>query len=96
MLCVMSGVDVILDNIGGPYLQRNIDSLNFDGRLFIIGFMGGTVTEVNLVGMLARRLTVQGNYKMPSITFRLLKYTKTITAGMANSYYITSVETPSL
>ncbi|XP_058216926.1 uncharacterized protein LOC131327812 [Rhododendron vialii] len=53
-------VDVILDNIGGPYFQRNIDSLNMDGRLFIIGFMGGTVTEVNLLGLLARRLTVQG------------------------------------
>ncbi|KAA8515323.1 hypothetical protein F0562_018447 [Nyssa sinensis] len=54
------GVDVILDNIGGAYFQRNLDSLNVDGRLFIIGFMGGTVTEVNLVGLLARRLTVQG------------------------------------
>ncbi|KAF7119337.1 hypothetical protein RHSIM_Rhsim13G0174500 [Rhododendron simsii] len=53
------GVDVILDNVGGPYFQRNIDSLNMDGRLFIIGFMGGTVTEVNLQGLLARRLTVQ-------------------------------------
>ncbi|KAL7243849.1 hypothetical protein ACSBR1_016132 [Camellia fascicularis] len=53
------GVDVILDSVGGPYFQRNIDSLNFDGRLFIIGFMGGSVTEVNLLGMLARRLTVQ-------------------------------------
>ncbi|CAH9093583.1 unnamed protein product [Cuscuta epithymum] len=53
------GVDVILDNIGGPYFQRNIDSLNVDGRLFIIGFMGGTITEVNLAGLLARRLTVQ-------------------------------------
>ncbi|CAI9756509.1 unnamed protein product [Fraxinus pennsylvanica] len=53
------GVDVILDNIGGSYLQRNIDSLNFDGRLFIIGFMGGVKTEVNLTGLLARRLTVQ-------------------------------------
>ncbi|KAK6805391.1 hypothetical protein RDI58_003176 [Solanum bulbocastanum] len=42
------GVDVILDNIGGPYLQRNLDSLNVDGRLFIIGFMGGTMTQVNL------------------------------------------------
>ncbi|KAE9461784.1 hypothetical protein C3L33_06282, partial [Rhododendron williamsianum] len=42
------GVDVILDNVGGPYFQRNIDSLNMDGRLFIIGFMGGAVTEVNL------------------------------------------------
>ncbi|XP_059659515.1 uncharacterized protein LOC132306209 [Cornus florida] len=54
------GVDVILDNVGGPYFQRNLDILNVDGRLFIIGFMGGTVTEANLAGMLARRLTVQG------------------------------------
>ncbi|KAM0851919.1 hypothetical protein ACQ4PT_052124 [Festuca glaucescens] len=53
------GVDVILDNIGGSYLQRNLNSLAVDGRLFIIGFMGGVVTEVNLAVMLARRLTVQ-------------------------------------
>uniref|UniRef100_A0A453PZA8 Enoyl reductase (ER) domain-containing protein n=1 Tax=Aegilops tauschii subsp. strangulata TaxID=200361 RepID=A0A453PZA8_AEGTS len=55
----LPGVDVILDNVGGPYLQRNLDSLAVDGRLFIIGFMGGTVTEVNLQAMLARRLTIQ-------------------------------------
>ncbi|KAK1621319.1 hypothetical protein QYE76_026836 [Lolium multiflorum] len=53
------GVDVILDNIGGSYLQCNLNSLAVDGRLFIIGFMGGVVTEVNLAVMLARRLTVQ-------------------------------------
>ncbi|CAM0942826.1 unnamed protein product [Alopecurus aequalis] len=53
------GVDVILDNIGGSYLQRNLNSLAVDGRLFIIGFMGGTVTEVNLGVMLARRLSIQ-------------------------------------
>ncbi|XP_057963260.1 uncharacterized protein LOC131154477 [Malania oleifera] len=53
------GVDVILDNVGGPYFQRNLDCLNVDGRLFIIGFQGGTVTEVNLSCLLARRLTVQ-------------------------------------
>ncbi|KZV51980.1 hypothetical protein F511_08590 [Dorcoceras hygrometricum] len=53
------GVDVILDNIGGSYLQRNLESLNFDGRLFIIGFMGGTVTEINLSSLLIKRLTVQ-------------------------------------
>ncbi|KAJ4981212.1 hypothetical protein NE237_032049 [Protea cynaroides] len=53
------GVDVILDNVGGPYFQRNLDSLNVDGRLFIIGFQGGASTEVNLSGLLARRLTVQ-------------------------------------
>lgn len=55
-----AGVDVILDCVGAPYLQRNLDSLNIDGRLFIIGFQGGVVTEVNLGCLLARRLTVQG------------------------------------
>ncbi|XP_073027823.1 uncharacterized protein [Primulina eburnea] len=53
------GVDVVLDNIGGSYLQRNLESLNYDGRLFIIGFMGGAVTEVNLSSLLVKRLTVQ-------------------------------------
>lgn len=55
----MAGVDVILDHIGASYLKQNLESLNFDGRLFIIGFMGGTVAEVDLRVMLARRLTVQ-------------------------------------
>ncbi|CAL9074922.1 uncharacterized protein LOC135636915 [Musa acuminata AAA Group] len=53
------GVDVILDNVGGSYLQKNLDSLGMDGRLFIIGFMGGAATEVNLSCLLARRLTIQ-------------------------------------
>ncbi|CAM8934128.1 hypothetical protein QQ045_014752 [Rhodiola kirilowii] len=54
------GVDVILDCVGGPYFQKNLDSLNLDGRLFIIGFQGGPATQANLAGLLARRLTVQG------------------------------------
>ncbi|GLJ33405.1 hypothetical protein SUGI_0672350 [Cryptomeria japonica] len=53
------GVDVILDNMGGPYLQRNLDALGLDGRLFIIGFQGGSVTEINLSSIFARRLTIQ-------------------------------------
>ncbi|XXG70480.1 hypothetical protein AAC387_Pa06g3235 [Persea americana] len=53
------GVDVIMDNVGGPYFQRNLNSLNVNSRLFIIGFQGGTITEANLGCMLARRLTVQ-------------------------------------
>lgn len=53
------GVDVILDNVGASYLQKNLNSLSIDGRLFIIGFMGGAVTEVNLSSLLAKRLTVQ-------------------------------------
>ncbi|KAK7412283.1 hypothetical protein VNO78_03736 [Psophocarpus tetragonolobus] len=53
------GVDVILDCMGASYYQRNLDSLNFDGRLFIIGFQGGTTAQVDLRPLLAKRLTVQ-------------------------------------
>ncbi|ONK65975.1 uncharacterized protein A4U43_C06F2900 [Asparagus officinalis] len=53
------GVDVVLDHIGGPYLQRNLDSLAMDGRLFIIGCMEGMVADVNLSCLLSKRLTVQ-------------------------------------
>ncbi|KAL2341947.1 hypothetical protein Fmac_009887 [Flemingia macrophylla] len=54
------GVDVILDCMGASYYQRNIDCLNFDGRLFIIGFQGGFTTQADLRPLLAKRLTVQG------------------------------------
>lgn len=53
------GVDVILDCVGASYFQRNLDSLNLDGRLFIIGTQSGAVTQVDLRSILARRLTVQ-------------------------------------
>lgn len=53
------GVDVILDSIGASYFKRNLESLNYDGRLFIIGTMGGAVTELNLGSLLVKRLTVQ-------------------------------------
>ncbi|XP_054801283.1 uncharacterized protein LOC129305285 [Prosopis cineraria] len=54
------GVNVILDCMGASYYSQNLESLSFDGRLFIIGFQGGTSTEVNLASVFAKRLTVQG------------------------------------
>ncbi|CAN1284327.1 Quinone oxidoreductase PIG3, partial [Linum perenne] len=54
----IAGVDVILDCLGASYFQRNLDSLNFDGRLFIIGMMGGAKTEMNIPSLFAKRLTV--------------------------------------
>lgn len=53
------GVDVILDCMGASYFQRNLDSLNIDGRLFIIGTQGGAKTELNITSLFAKRLTVQ-------------------------------------
>lgn len=57
---MVAGVDVNLDCMGASYYQRNLDCLNFDGRLFIIGFQGGVSAEVDLRPLVAKRLTVQG------------------------------------
>ena len=56
--CSMVGVDVILDHIGACYLKQNLESLNFDGRLYIIGTMGGSITEIDLHYLLSSRLTM--------------------------------------
>jgi putative PIG3 family NAD(P)H quinone oxidoreductase len=52
-------VDVILDNIGADYLTRNVETLGTGGRLMIIGFQGGAVTEFNLGKLMRRRASVQ-------------------------------------
>jgi putative PIG3 family NAD(P)H quinone oxidoreductase len=56
-----AGVDVVLDSIGGPYLASNLACLKQDGRLVIIGLMGGASSEINLGLLLARRLQLIGS-----------------------------------
>lgn len=53
------GADLILDIMGGSYLDANLRSLATNGRLVIIGLMGGRKTEIDLGRMLAKRLSVQ-------------------------------------
>jgi NADPH2:quinone reductase len=55
------GVDVILDMVGGEYLQRNIDSLAMHGRLVQIGLIGGARGEINLSPVMQKRLTITGS-----------------------------------
>ena len=52
------GVDVVLDIIGGDYLQRNIGVLAPDGRLVQIGLQHGAATQIDLRPLLTRRLTI--------------------------------------
>ena len=52
------GADLILDIMGGSYLDANLRSLSTDGRLVIIGLMGGRRAEADLGRMLAKRLSV--------------------------------------
>ena len=53
------GADLVLDIMGGSYLDSNLRSLATDGRLVIIGLMGGRRSEIDLGRMLAKRLSVQ-------------------------------------
>ena len=57
---VAGGVDVVLDMVGGPYLDSNLNLLNLDGRLVIIALMGGAQAEINLATLMRRRLIVTG------------------------------------
>ncbi len=65
------GVNVILDMVGGAYIQRNIDALAQDGRLLLIALQQGGRAEVNLGPVLLKRLTVRGSTLRPrSIVFK--------------------------
>jgi putative PIG3 family NAD(P)H quinone oxidoreductase len=56
-----SGVDVVLDSIGAPYLEKNLQSLAIGGRLVLIGLMGGAKSELNLGLLVAKRLGILGS-----------------------------------
>ena len=54
------GVDVILDVVGGPYLERNLESLAVAGRLVSVALLGGRQTEINLGLLHSKRLQISG------------------------------------
>ncbi len=59
------GVDVVLDIIGAAYLERNMRVLRRDGRLVFVGFMSGSRAELNLLGVMTRRLRLTGSTMRP-------------------------------
>ena len=59
------GANLILDMVGGPYLQRNIKTLADDGRLVQIAFLQGAKIELNFAEVMMRRLTVTGSTLRP-------------------------------
>lgn len=65
VLQVYGGVDVILDMVGGTYIQRNLKSLADDGRLVQIAFLEGAKADLNLIQMMTRRLSITGSTLRP-------------------------------
>ena len=55
------GVDVILDMIGGDYFPRNLKCMAFDARLVQIAIQNGAKSEINLLSLMLKRLTLTGS-----------------------------------
>ncbi len=72
------GVDVILDCVGGQYLERNLALLAPKGRLVIIGLMGGAKADINLALVVGKRLRVIGTV----LRTRTLEEKLALTAGV--------------
>lgn len=60
-----NGVDVILDMVGGSYVQRNIDALNWDGRIVQIAWLENSKVEANFMKLMLKRLTWTGSTLRP-------------------------------
>ena len=59
------GANLILDMVGGPYIERNIKALADDGRLVQIAFLQGPKVTLNFAEMMTRRLTLTGSTLRP-------------------------------
>jgi NADPH2:quinone reductase len=58
-------VDLILDMVGAPYLERNLKCLASDGRLIQIAVMEGRRAELDLTLVMTKRLTITGSTLRP-------------------------------
>lgn len=55
------GVDLILDMVGGPYIEKNLKSLALEGRLVQIAFLQTPKVEIDWAQLMVRRLTFTGS-----------------------------------
>ncbi|WP_406475730.1 NAD(P)H-quinone oxidoreductase [Streptomyces sp. NBC_01615] len=73
-----AGADVILDNMGAKYLDRNVQALAVNGRLAIIGMQGGIKGELNIATLLNKRAAISAT----SLRARPLDEKATIVAAV--------------
>jgi NADPH2:quinone reductase len=55
------GVDVIVDLVGGSYLEKNLDSLALEGRLAILATQGGRTGQLDIAKLMIKRGRVLGS-----------------------------------
>ena len=55
------GVNVVLDMVGGSYLERNVEALALEGRLSIVATLGGRTGQLDIGKLMAKRARVMGS-----------------------------------
>jgi NADPH2:quinone reductase len=55
------GVDVLLDMVGGEYVQKNINIMKTGGRIVSIAFLGGSRAEIDFMRVMLKRLILTGS-----------------------------------
>ena len=78
------GVDIILDMVGAPYLERNLNLLRRDGRLVYIAFLAGAkAKDVKLGQIMMKRLTITGSTMRARNTAEKAEITEGLKANVA-------------
>lgn len=77
------GADIVLDNMGALYLDRNIDVLAHDGRIVIIGLQGGREANIHLGKMMGKR----GSLFTTSLRDRPIHDKARIVSGVLNEFW---------
>jgi putative PIG3 family NAD(P)H quinone oxidoreductase len=72
------GVDVVLDMVGGDYIERNLRCLAPEGRLVIIAFLRGSRVELDWRHIMLKRLTVTGSTLRASPVERKLELAQSL------------------
>lgn len=73
------GLDLILDMVGGSYIDRNINALALDGRLVMIAQLAGAKAEINFAKIMVKRLTVTGSTLRPQSVAAKAKIAEALT-----------------
>ena len=60
-----NGINLILDMVGGEYINKNISLLKNDGYLIFIAFLNGSIAEVDFVKIMLKRITITGSTLRP-------------------------------
>lgn len=55
------GVNVVLDLVGGPYLDKNLEALSLEGRITIVSSQGGRSGQLDIAKLMAKRARVLGS-----------------------------------